>query len=433
MTVVNCDIRDSLGQPLVGYIRVTLDWWLADGGQSYTTVPAQVPLVAGVASLTLEPSEIARVTYVFDIYRTGSPDTLVQSFRATVPDSLTPISLNELAPTGVTRDAQSSAIGAITRRIYADADFWDAVRVNVFPQKGAYSPTAWYRAGDVVFWNGGSYVNLSVLSTQGVPPSNTTVWQQWAAQGTVGSGTSGNNNPYDATGWDGQLDAPSRNAVRDIIETLATKTEVNARVLANGATLTNASIGDTVPLSDNSARVAYTSWVQSLVAQVDQASVPIGTIAQYAGSSAPSRWILCDGRAISRTTFSALFGILGTAYGAGNGSTTFNIPDLRGRVAVGTDSTALQGAANRIPGATLASGGGARETTLAANNLPAHSHPSAGTGFFVQQAAGTIAITNTGGTIHGVQSNTGNNTTSSTPVGLLQPYLTVNHIIYAGV
>ena len=70
-------------------------------------------------------------------------------------------------------------------------------------------------------------------------------------------------------------------------------------------------------------------------------ATPVGTIAHYAGSTDPTdadgtvRWLVCDGRAISRTTYATLFTTTSTTYGTGNGSTTFNIPDLRGRVAVG--------------------------------------------------------------------------------------------------
>jgi microcystin-dependent protein len=56
--------------------------------------------------------------------------------------------------------------------------------------------------------------------------------------------------------------------------------------------------------------------------------VPVGKIDMYAGSSAPSKWLLCDGTAVSRTTYATLFAVCGTAYGVGNGSTTFNLPDF---------------------------------------------------------------------------------------------------------
>ena len=64
--------------------------------------------------------------------------------------------------------------------------------------------------------------------------------------------------------------------------------------------------------------------------------VPVGCIQMYAGAVAPSGWKLCDGSAISRTTYSALFTVLSTTFGVGDNSSTFNLPDLRGRSAIGT-------------------------------------------------------------------------------------------------
>ena len=55
---------------------------------------------------------------------------------------------------------------------------------------------------------------------------------------------------------------------------------------------------------------------------------PIGTINMYASTTVPSGWLLCDGSAVSRTTYSSLFNIIGTTYGVGDNSTTFNIPNL---------------------------------------------------------------------------------------------------------
>lgn len=62
---------------------------------------------------------------------------------------------------------------------------------------------------------------------------------------------------------------------------------------------------------------------------------PTGLVAPFAGASAPSGWLLCDGSAVSRTTYADLFALVGSTYGAGNGSTTFNVPDLRSRVPFG--------------------------------------------------------------------------------------------------
>lgn len=62
---------------------------------------------------------------------------------------------------------------------------------------------------------------------------------------------------------------------------------------------------------------------------------PTGTVAPYAAPAAPSGWLLCDGSAVSRATYATLFGLISTTYGVGDGSTTFNVPDLRGRVIAG--------------------------------------------------------------------------------------------------
>lgn len=74
------------------------------------------------------------------------------------------------------------------------------------------------------------------------------------------------------------------------------------------------------------------AWVPTTPGSI---SIPSGTVVDFGGSSAPSGWLLCDGTAVSRTTYAALFGVIGTSYGAGDGSTTFNLPDARGRVSVG--------------------------------------------------------------------------------------------------
>jgi len=63
--------------------------------------------------------------------------------------------------------------------------------------------------------------------------------------------------------------------------------------------------------------------------------VPAGSVIAWSGSSAPSGWLLCDGSAISRTTYAALFAVAGTSYGVGDGSTTFNVPDLQDRLPLG--------------------------------------------------------------------------------------------------
>lgn len=79
--------------------------------------------------------------------------------------------------------------------------------------------------------------------------------------------------------------------------------------------------------------------LSKLATSVANSLVPIGTILPYGGASSPnSSWLLCYGQAVSRSTYSSLYAILGDLYGVGDGSTTFNLPDLRGRVPVGNDA-----------------------------------------------------------------------------------------------
>jgi microcystin-dependent protein len=79
---------------------------------------------------------------------------------------------------------------------------------------------------------------------------------------------------------------------------------------------------------------------------------PVGVVKSYAGTSAPSGYLFCDGSAVSRTTYAALFGIIGTTYGAGNGTTTFNLPDLRQRFVM-TKAATGTGAALGDTGGTI--------------------------------------------------------------------------------
>lgn len=90
---------------------------------------------------------------------------------------------------------------------------------------------------------------------------------------------------------------------------------------------------------------------------------PAGIVMPFAGSVAPQGYLFCDGSAVSRSTYATLFAVIGTTYGAGDGSTTFNVPDISGRVVIGPSSTHL-----------LGSTGGSETVTLLEAELPAHAH-----------------------------------------------------------
>lgn len=105
------------------------------------------------------------------------------------------------------------------------------------------------------------------------------------------------------------------------------------------------------------------------------AVVPTGTILPFAGAASsgvelPGGFFLCDGQPISRSTYSALFNVIGISYGPGNGASTFNVPDLRGKVPGGFKS----GDTGTVNFGTLATTIGSVETTLDGTKVPKHSH-----------------------------------------------------------
>jgi microcystin-dependent protein len=94
-----------------------------------------------------------------------------------------------------------------------------------------------------------------------------------------------------------------------------------------------------------------------------------GVVKMFAGAAAPSGYVMCDGSAINRTTYSALFAVIGTTFGAGDGSTTFNVPDMRGRAPIGVGTGT--GLTARALGAQV----GAETHTLTEAEMPLHGHP----------------------------------------------------------
>lgn len=104
--------------------------------------------------------------------------------------------------------------------------------------------------------------------------------------------------------------------------------------------------------------------------------IPAGVIWEFGGATAPAGFLLCAGQAVSRSTYANLFAAIGTAHGAGDGSTTFNVPDYRGRVGAGKDDMGgtaaglLTTAGSGISGATLGAAGGSQNCGLGISNLP---------------------------------------------------------------
>ncbi len=179
--------------------------------------------------------------------------------------------------------------------------------------------------------------------------------------------------------------------------------------------------------------------------------VPSGALMPYAGASAPTGFLLCDGSAVSRSTYATLFAALdnGNIYGAGDGSSTFNLPDLRGRVVAGQDDMGGSSADNLtnqsggLNGDTLGATGGSETQALTEANLAAHTHTFSDTdahtvsiprAFIFGAANNSVNVDGSG-----VRSDSGSitvsisGTTSSTGSGSahnnVQPTIVLNYII----
>jgi len=120
--------------------------------------------------------------------------------------------------------------------------------------------------------------------------------------------------------------------------------------------------------------------IQTLISVIRSTlGIPVATVIPYAGPSAPTGWLLCDGSIVSRTTYSALFAIVGETFGAGDGSTTFVLPNLIDYVPAGVGGTL---------GSTIGVTVGALTVTLTENQLASHTHHYSSPDAIVTVAAG---------------------------------------------
>ena len=170
--------------------------------------------------------------------------------------------------------------------------------------------------------------------------------------------------------------------------------------------------------------------------------IPTATIVPWSSASVPSGFLECNGTAVSRSTYSALFAIVGTTYGAGDGSTTFNTPDLQDNTPVGKSGTKALGSTGGANTVTVTPagnvGGSTANATLSTAQLASHSHSIDGAtqytiGSLPSRAAnwaGSNFNTNASGSGSGHSHNM-SATFSGTAANpsVLQPYLTLIYII----
>lgn len=220
-------------------------------------------------------------------------------------------------------------------------------------------------------------------------------------------------------------------ALQSVPNTYAKKTDLPTKIsdLANDSGfITDGELAGAILSESQPTNPAYALWIEESDldgsgggTKVPVDMIDVGTIVPYSGSEAPKNWLICDGRAVSRATYIELFNIIGTTYGEGDGSTTFNLPDLKGKVLTGLDSEDTDFNA-------IGKTGGEKEHTLTIDEMPSHTHlindfntaGTQGTGngfqFYVNKTdkRGVDATQACGG---------------SQPHNNLQPYIVLNYII----
>lgn len=194
---------------------------------------------------------------------------------------------------------------------------------------------------------------------------------------------------------------------------------------------------------DNATGVTWTLTDDSIndeitVSGATAPGVPSGAMVDYAGSSAPTGWLLCFGQSLLRTDYAALFTAIGTTYGTADG-THFNVPDKRGRVSVPADNMGGSDAGVLSISNTLGTTGGEENHTLSSAEMPSHTHTQDAhhhatalqTGNFNSYAGGLLATgylpPNTGNTTDATATN--QNTGGGGVHNNMQPYIVVNVII----
>ena len=199
--------------------------------------------------------------------------------------------------------------------------------------------------------------------------------------------------------------------------------------VSGAATFSTSPTAPTPTVGDNSTKVPTTAFVQSALGTVN--SVVTGALLMWPTTSAPTGYLSCNGAAVSRTTYSALFAVVGTTFGAGDGSTTFNLPNYTNRMPYGTTIGTTGGSADSIvPSHT--------HTASSSVSDPGHYHnftsPLAGppnSGQSVRADANqATAYYNTASAVTGISVATTVNAAGVSPTGAnLPPYLGINFII----
>ena len=203
----------------------------------------------------------------------------------------------------------------------------------------------------------------------------------------------------------------------------------NVSVSGNMNIAGNTSIGGTVTIVGANVQAANAKVCASAFygdATNMTGLLPSGVILPYGASASPTGFLLCNGQAVNRSTYSSLFAIVSSLYGNGDGSSTFNVPDLRGRFVAGWDagtSVLTSVTANMVLGSSIANTGGAQAVTLTTAQMPAHTHS------YTIKASGVGGNEGSGSLWYNTSSSSTGSTGSDGAHSNIPPTMILNYII----
>lgn len=261
-------LLDSAGNPLTGKLRVSLTGTLVndiDNPDSiFLSKPYLFTITSGVLDIDLQESETSKVTYRFEFFKTDGEGDLIEpallDFYALVPN-VSPVQFATLLPTGMVNDVLDTGALRVARIIASNPNLASNIG-GPFP-KGNWSPGTTYNYRDLVSYLSRVYISKSISPITGVLPTDTNKWMLLPIEPN-GDLLLGDDAPYGVS-WNGSGLATSQNTVYDAIQTI--NTSINAKANIDSPIFTGNPTVPTQAVTNNSSRVANTSWVVSYLNQ----------------------------------------------------------------------------------------------------------------------------------------------------------------------
>lgn len=255
-------IKDSGGVGLTGNLKVILDSPLSAGSKTLVLKAHSFPVVGGDlegANIELEPSASSQTTYRLMFYTSvGLTELVWLDFHCIIPQQAT-VAITQLLPTGIVSEALDTSILRLADLISNDAYY--SSKVTPLKFSGLWRDDTLYYRGDVVEYDGSSYVYRLIEPGIGKLPIIDAYWQLIASKGGTGSGTSGNSTNYGLS-WQDAIDTPTRGAIYNLVESQLVK----QGTVAGFANLISPNFGGipSVPLAEvnnSTSQIASTAWV----------------------------------------------------------------------------------------------------------------------------------------------------------------------------